>query len=280
MEMILHGSARDSKPVGGQGGSLYSRIVDSEVRYRWSYGRCHLQEGLRSSDGDCSPLPPRGTPNSFASILNSRIADRESVVARVSCLRRPTAVRALSVSSPRFNLHSTIRICFGCPDTWCVHSDPTLHDCQFGFRHWPPFLIHICSYLSRPMYTPALRPGVDSWFVVTVRLRGTSWCAVGRHFLVRWVRVIVYEYYSLRRWYELHVFLEYEDSMFASAPGPFGDRGDTARWGLMAGSVACCATYTRRCPFGPCTCSPWSSQPQPCGSGGDTTQSEDTKEGP
>ena len=33
----------------------------------------------------------------------------------------------------------------------------------------------------------------------------------------------------------------------------FGDRGDTPRWGLMAGSVACCTTYIRCCPFGPCT---------------------------
>ena len=36
METVLHCSARDSNPVGGQGGSLFSRTVDSEVRCPWS----------------------------------------------------------------------------------------------------------------------------------------------------------------------------------------------------------------------------------------------------
>ena len=30
--------------------------VDSEVQYRWCYCHCCLRRGLRSSDGDCSPL--------------------------------------------------------------------------------------------------------------------------------------------------------------------------------------------------------------------------------
>ena len=34
-------------------------------------------------------------------------------------------------------------------------------------------------------------------------------------------------------------------------PGPFGDRGDTPRWGLMAGTAACCSPYIRCCPFFP-----------------------------
>ena len=40
------------------------------------------------------------------------------------------------------------------------------------------------------------------------------------------------------------VFLNY-----GCAPGPFGDRGDTPRWGLMAGTAACCTPYIRCCPF-------------------------------
>ena len=40
------------------------------------------------------------------------------------------------------------------------------------------------------------------------------------------------------------VFLNY-----GCAPGPFGDRGDTPRWGLMAGTAACCTPYFRCCPF-------------------------------
>ena len=39
--------------------------------------------------------------------------------------------------------------------------------------------------------------------------------------------------------------------MFSSAPGPFGDRGGTPRWGLMAGSAACCTQYIRCCPLVP-----------------------------
>ena len=38
---------------------------------------------------------------------------------------------------------------------------------------------------------------------------------------------------------------------FASTPGPFGGRGDTPRWGLMAGSAACCAQFFRYSPFFP-----------------------------
>ena len=38
---------------------------------------------------------------------------------------------------------------------------------------------------------------------------------------------------------------------FASAPGPFGDRGDTPRWGPMAGTAACCTQYIRCCPLFP-----------------------------
>ena len=36
---------------------------------------------------------------------------------------------------------------------------------------------------------------------------------------------------------------------FASTPGPFGGRGDTPRWGLMAGAAACCAQFFRCSPF-------------------------------
>ena len=38
---------------------------------------------------------------------------------------------------------------------------------------------------------------------------------------------------------------------FPNAPGPFGDRGDTPRWGLMAGFAACCTQYIRCCPWFP-----------------------------
>ena len=40
------------------------------------------------------------------------------------------------------------------------------------------------------------------------------------------------------------VFLNY-----GCAPCPFGDRGDTPRWGLMAGTAAWCTPYFRCCPF-------------------------------
>ena len=50
----------------------------------------------------------------------------------------------------------------------------------------------------------------------------------------------------------VHVFLKYmavDTSVYVSAPGPFGDRGDTPRWGLMAGTAACCTQYIRCCAF-------------------------------
>ena len=52
----------------------------------------------------------------------------------------------------------------------------------------------------------------------------------------------------------VQVFIEYlaiDAWEFASAPGPFGDRGDTPRWGPMAGTAACCTQYMRCCPFFP-----------------------------
>ena len=48
--------------------------------------------------------------------------------------------------------------------------------------------------------------------------------------------------------------------------------------GLMAGHAACCAQYTRCCPFGPCTGAVHGApRPQPLGSGGDATPCEDTR---
>ena len=53
------------------------------------------------------------------------------------------------------------------------------------------------------------------------------------------------------------VFTEYtatDNPMYLSTPGPFGGRGDTPRWGLMAGASACCSQHIRYCPFlSPCT---------------------------
>ena len=50
----------------------------------------------------------------------------------------------------------------------------------------------------------------------------------------------------------VRVFIEYmaiDALKFASTPGPFGGRGDTPRWGLMAGAAACCAQFFRCSPF-------------------------------
>ena len=56
------------------------------------------------------------------------------------------------------------------------------------------------------------------------------------------------------------VFLEYTATdafTCSSTPSPFGDRGDTPRWGPMAGSAAWCLRFFRCCPLFPCT---WSCQ--------------------
>ena len=65
------------------------------------------------------------------------------------------------------------------------------------------------------------------------------------------------------------VFLKYmavDTLIYVSAPGPFGDRGDTPRWGQMAGTAACCLL--------PCT----GCRPQPRGSGGDVKPRKDTRQ--
>ena len=49
----------------------------------------------------------------------------------------------------------------------------------------------------------------------------------------------------------VRVFIEYmaiDALKFASTPGTFGGRGDTPRWGLMAGAAACCAQFFRCSP--------------------------------
>ena len=54
----------------------------------------------------------------------------------------------------------------------------------------------------------------------------------------------------------VQVFTEYTAIVvlkYSSAPDAFGDRGDTPRWGPMAGSAACCTPYIRCCPFFPYT---------------------------
>ena len=52
----------------------------------------------------------------------------------------------------------------------------------------------------------------------------------------------------------MQVFTEYmaRDALkYSKAPSPFGDRGDTPRWGLMAGTAACYTQYIRCCPLFP-----------------------------
>ena len=39
-------------------------------------------------------------------------------------------------------------------------------------------------------------------------------------------------------------FLDIDPLKFPNAPGPFGDRGDTPRWGPMAGTAACTVTVS------------------------------------
>ena len=75
-------------------------------------------------------------------------------------------------------------------------------------------------------------------------------------------------------------FLEYMDIdplKFASAPGPFGDRGGICpSWHLGADGGVCCTPYIRRRSL--YSDGPLSSRPQPLGSGGDAAPCEDTRE--
>ena len=82
----------------------------------------------------------------------------------------------------------------------------------------------------------------------------------------------------------VRVFLKYmavDTLFFVSAPGPFWDRGDMPRWGLMAGTAACCTQYIRHCPFlSPFTLYSHSQRrcPPPWRSGGDATPRKDARQ--
>ena len=55
---------------------------------------------------------------------------------------------------------------------------------------------------------------------------------------------------SLARRACVHIDFVFWDFLnFGCAPGLFGDRGDTPRWGLMAGTAACCTQFFSCCPF-------------------------------
>ena len=61
-------------------------------------------------------------------------------------------------------------------------------------------------------------------------------------------------WYAFRRWFTFCYFLDHmaiDAFMHVSAPDPAWGRGDTPRWGLMAGIAACCTQYIRCCPLFP-----------------------------
>ena len=61
-------------------------------------------------------------------------------------------------------------------------------------------------------------------------------------------------WYAVVRSSRVRAFLEYmakHSLNFGRAPDPSGDRGGARRWGLMAGSVACCTQYIRCSPLVP-----------------------------
>ena len=125
----------------------------------------------------------------------------------------------------------------------------------------------ISALVLRPfLFPPWLRPSVFYLFLRRYGRRSgqPSSSSLARracvHFDFVWVRVFI-EYMAI-------VALK-----FASTPGPFGGRGDTPRWGLMAGAAACCAQFFRCSPF-----SFPSGRPQPRGGGGDATSRQDTRQ--
>ena len=80
-----------------------------------------------------------------------------------------------------------------------------------------------------------------------VSLRDVEWTWTGL-FFTQWYGLL-----GLR----VQVFIEYTATdafLYSSTPSPFGDRRDTPRWELMAGTAACCTQYIRHCPFlAPCS---------------------------
>ena len=107
-----------------------------------------------------------------------------------------------------------------------------------------PFL-----FLPR-LATPALRLGViGSWrpsvFHLFLRRYGRRSGQPSSSSLAR--RACVhFDFVRVRVFFEYMAIVALK---FASTPGPFGDRGDTPRWGLMAGAAACCAQFFRCSPF-------------------------------
>ena len=139
----------------------------------------------------------------------------------------------------------------------------------------PPFIGGLCGDHS-PHRTTMTQTKCCSIFAFWVLVdanggcRGIAVCRYGRrpvqpsssslarrecvHFDFVFWNAVVRRWYAVVRSSRVRAFLEYmakHSLNFGRAPDPSGDRGGTPRWGLMAGSVACCAQCIRCSPLVP-----------------------------
>ena len=106
------------------------------------------------------------------------------------------------------------------PSSGCPQRKPSTECCSADGVSWA-LVIHSGDLLNNPVSL-----GDGEWTWTGLRPRGCTLYVAGIP--------------------GLQVFLEYmaiDALKFASAPGPFGDRGGTPRWWLMAGTAACCTRY-------------------------------------
>ena len=161
-------------------------------------------------------------------------------------------------------------ICFG-PGVqtrvMCTATPLLTNDCQFGFRHWPPFLIHNSSYsLSAYRVRCALLPLGLGWIPGSLSPDA---------YVVRRTSIILYAVVRATRFPRargdggLEVCKRPWSFRGPRGHAPMGADGGVCRLLDVRQTLSLCSLYSD---------SPLSSWPQPRGSDGDVAPRKDTRE--
>ena len=166
------------------------------------------------------PKKLRAEPSSKVSALELLSAGSTTQNLHAELSSNASALELRSAGLTPQNLHTEL------PSNGCPQRKPPTESCSFDDVSWP-LVIYSGDLLINPVSL-----GDGEWTWTGLWLRGCTLYVAGIP--------------------GLQVFIEYmamDVLKFASVPGSFGDRGDTPRWGLMAGTAACCTRFVRCCPF-------------------------------